>query len=90
MATERFIPGLVGALGRGYVRDRRRFGAAFASLHEGSDGYGERERQQGTVTEERQRAEAFTGAEASAINFQAGHIGTDHHGEEGAQEKRRY
>ena len=80
------MPGLVDALGRGDCSDRRRFVAALASLHKGTDGYGERERQQGTVAEERQRAEAFTRAEASAINFQAGHVGTDHHGEEGAQQ----
>src|SRR5271156_5301210 len=90
MVTERFIRGLVGALRRGYLRNRRRFVAAFASFEKRADGDSEREREEGTVAEERQRAEAFAGAKASAINFEAGHVGADHHGEEGAEEQRGY
>ena len=73
---------LVGSLRCGNSGDRRGFLAAFSSLQKRADGYGEREREQGTVAEQREGAEAFAGAEASAIDFQAGHVGADHHGEE--------
>src|SRR5580658_4848604 len=81
---------LVGALRRGNPSDRRGFDLVLASLHKRADGDGECESQQGTIAEQRQGSQAFARAKASAINFQARHVGAHHHGEECPKEQRGY
>ena len=73
------IEGQSGALRRGHCGDRRGFFVALASHQKRADGYRQRERQQRTIAQQRHGAEPFTGAKASAIDFQTRHVGAHHH-----------
>src|SRR5271154_7291654 len=58
---------LVGAVRRGNSGDRGGFDAAPAASQKRADGHGQRQSQQGTIAQQRQWAQAFAGAKASAI-----------------------